>query len=79
MSGASRKLSSLDASFLYLETPEMPMHVGSIAIFRRSCGLRPLPRRCSANFSPEMRRASGLTSRPIVYRNGRLSYQDHIR
>jgi WS/DGAT/MGAT family acyltransferase len=33
MSGA-KKLSSMDASFLYLETPEMPMHVGSIAIFR---------------------------------------------
>jgi len=30
----SSKLSSLDASFLYLETPEMPMHVGSMAIFR---------------------------------------------
>jgi WS/DGAT/MGAT family acyltransferase len=34
MSAAPKKLSSLDASFLYLETPEMPMHVGSIAIFR---------------------------------------------
>jgi WS/DGAT/MGAT family acyltransferase len=34
MSGIGRKLSSLDASFLYLETPEMPMHVGSMAIFR---------------------------------------------
>jgi len=32
--GAGKKLSSLDASFLYLETPEMPMHVGSMAIFR---------------------------------------------
>jgi diacylglycerol O-acyltransferase len=31
---ASKKLSSMDASFLYLETPEMPMHVGSMAIFR---------------------------------------------
>jgi hypothetical protein len=30
----ARKLSSTDASFLYLETPEMPMHVGSMAIFR---------------------------------------------
>jgi diacylglycerol O-acyltransferase / wax synthase len=30
----ARKLSSVDASFLYLETPEMPMHVGSMAIFR---------------------------------------------
>jgi len=32
--GNGKKLSSLDASFLYLETPEMPMHVGSMAIFR---------------------------------------------
>jgi len=30
----ARKLSSMDASFLYLETPEMPMHVGSMAIFK---------------------------------------------
>ncbi len=34
MNEASKKLSSMDASFLYLETPEMPMHVGSMAIFR---------------------------------------------
>ena len=32
--GDGKKRSSLDASFLYLETPEMPMHVGSMAIFR---------------------------------------------
>ena len=31
---ALRKLSTVDASFLYLETPEMPMHVGSMAIFK---------------------------------------------
>jgi WS/DGAT/MGAT family acyltransferase len=30
----ARKLSAMDASFLYLETPEMPMHVGSMAVFR---------------------------------------------
>src|SRR6267142_1352844 len=30
----AKKLSSMDASFLYLETPEMLMHVGSMAIFR---------------------------------------------
>jgi WS/DGAT/MGAT family acyltransferase len=30
----AKKLTSMDASFLYLETPEMPMHVGSMAIFR---------------------------------------------
>src|SRR6201747_2401514 len=34
MAEASKKLSSMDASFLYLETPEMPMHVGSMAVFR---------------------------------------------
>jgi len=34
MSTAAKKLSSMDASFLYLETPETPMHVGSMAIFR---------------------------------------------
>jgi WS/DGAT/MGAT family acyltransferase len=34
MADAGKKLSSMDASFLYLETPEMPMHVGSMAIFR---------------------------------------------
>src|SRR3982075_2597644 len=32
--GDAKKLPSMDASFLYLETPEMPMHVGSMAIFR---------------------------------------------
>src|SRR5436190_17251718 len=34
----AKKLSSMDASFLYLETPEMPMHVGSMAIFRLKDG-----------------------------------------
>ena len=38
MSNAPRQLSSVDASFLYLETPEMPMHVGSMAIFRLKDG-----------------------------------------
>lgn len=28
------KLSSMDAAFLYLETPEMPMHVGSLSMFQ---------------------------------------------
>jgi diacylglycerol O-acyltransferase / wax synthase len=36
----ARKLSAMDASFLYLETPEMPMHVGSMAIFRLPEGYR---------------------------------------
>lgn len=32
--GQAVRLSSLDASFLYIETPEMPMHVGSLSIFQ---------------------------------------------
>jgi diacylglycerol O-acyltransferase len=36
--GNAKKLSSMDASFLYLETPEMPMHVGSMAIFKLKDG-----------------------------------------
>jgi diacylglycerol O-acyltransferase / wax synthase len=32
--GQAVRLSSLDASFLYIETPEMPMHVGSLALFQ---------------------------------------------
>jgi diacylglycerol O-acyltransferase / wax synthase len=32
--GQAVRLSSLDASFLYIETPEMPMHVGSLSLFQ---------------------------------------------
>ena len=32
--GEAVKLSTLDAAFLYLETPEMPMHVGSLSMFQ---------------------------------------------
>lgn len=32
--GQAIRLSSLDASFLYIETPEMPMHVGSLSLFQ---------------------------------------------
>ena len=30
----------LDAAFLYLETPEMPMHVGSLHLYERPAGAR---------------------------------------
>jgi WS/DGAT/MGAT family acyltransferase len=60
MSGA-KKLSSLDASFLYYETPEMPMHVGSIAIFR-------LPDGYAGNFFEDFKAmiASRLHIAPIL-------------
>src|SRR6478735_3883335 len=57
----AKKLSSLDASFLYLETPEMPMHVGSMAIFR-------LPEDYKGNFFEEFKAmiASRLHIAPIL-------------
>ncbi|MBR0934604.1 wax ester/triacylglycerol synthase family O-acyltransferase [Bradyrhizobium jicamae] len=57
----ARKLSSLDASFLYLETPEMPMHVGSMAIFR-------LPEGYKGDFFEEFKAmiASRLHIAPIL-------------
>ncbi|ANW03559.1 WS/DGAT/MGAT family O-acyltransferase [Bradyrhizobium icense] len=57
----AKKLSSLDASFLYLETPEMPMHVGSMAIFR-------LPEGYEGDFFEEFKAmiASRLHVAPIL-------------
>src|ERR1700742_4747964 len=59
--GDAKKLSSMDASFLYLETPEMPMHVGSMAIFR-------LPEGYQGDFFEEFKEmiASRLHLAPIL-------------
>jgi WS/DGAT/MGAT family acyltransferase len=35
-----KQLSGLDASFLYLETPEMPMHVGALHLFELPTGYK---------------------------------------
>lgn len=35
-----RQLSGLDASFLYLEKPEMPMHVGAMVLLELPAGYR---------------------------------------
>jgi WS/DGAT/MGAT family acyltransferase len=61
MGQAVRKLSSIDAAFLYLETPEMPMHVGSIAVFR-------LPKDYKGNFFEDFKAmiASRLDLAPIL-------------
>jgi diacylglycerol O-acyltransferase len=37
---AMKQLSGLDASFLYIETPEMPMHVGALHVFELPAGFR---------------------------------------
>lgn len=38
--GAMQQLSGLDATFLYLETPQMPMHVGALHVFELPAGFR---------------------------------------
>ena len=35
-----KQLSGLDASFLYLETPEMPMHVGALHLYELPAGYK---------------------------------------
>src|SRR5262249_9731608 len=35
-----KQLSGLDASFLYLETPEMPMHVGALNVYELPAGYK---------------------------------------
>src|SRR5215212_9783168 len=47
-----KQLSGLDASFLYLETPEMPMHVGALHLFE-------LPASYKGNFAADLRRHLG--------------------
>ncbi len=58
-----KQLSGLDASFLYLETAEMPMHVGALHLFE-------LPRSYRGNFVADMRRhvASRLPLAPALRR-----------
>ncbi|HMO44566.1 MAG TPA: wax ester/triacylglycerol synthase family O-acyltransferase [Rubrivivax sp.] len=56
-------LSSLDASFLHLETPEMPMHVGSLMLFE-------LPERYQGDFYEDVKAMIGkrLHVAPILGR-----------
>jgi diacylglycerol O-acyltransferase / wax synthase len=35
-----KQLSGLDATFLYLETPEMPMHVGALHVLELPAGAK---------------------------------------
>jgi WS/DGAT/MGAT family acyltransferase len=58
-----KQLSGLDASFLYLETAEMPMHVGALHLFE-------LPRSYRGHFVADMRRhiASRLPLAPALRR-----------
>jgi len=58
-----KQLSGLDATFLYLETPEMPMHVGALNIYELPAGHR-------GSFVPPLRRhlAERLPLTPVLRR-----------
>lgn len=58
-----KQLSGLDASFLYIETPEMPMHVGALHVFELPAGAR-------GRFVNALRRhiAARLPAAPVLRR-----------
>src|SRR5438128_1170106 len=58
-----KQLSGLDASFLYMETPQMPMHVGALHMFE-------LPPSYKGNFAVDLRRhmATRLPLAPALRR-----------
>ncbi|WP_280156183.1 wax ester/triacylglycerol synthase family O-acyltransferase [Piscinibacter sp. XHJ-5] len=58
-----KQLSGLDASFLYMETPEMPMHVGALHVFELPAGYK-------GDFVADMRRhmAARLPLAPALRR-----------
>ncbi len=58
-----KQLSGLDASFLYLETPEMPMHVGALHVLE-------LPEGYKGRFVRDLRKhiASRLQAAPVLRR-----------
>lgn len=58
-----KQLSGLDATFLYLETPEMPMHVGALHLFELPSGTR-------GRFATRLREhvASRLPVTPVLRR-----------
>ncbi|HYF41340.1 MAG TPA: wax ester/triacylglycerol synthase domain-containing protein [Ramlibacter sp.] len=64
-----RSLSGLDATFLYLETPQTPMHVGSLHLCELPKGLRevsgaPCRPTCASACTWLRSSASGSPSRP---------------
>ena len=58
-----QQLSGLDATFLYLETPQMPMHVGALHVLELPAGYR-------GRFVADLRRhlASRLEAAPVLRR-----------
>ena len=84
-----RHLSALDALFLQLETPETPMHVGSLMLLRRPTSRRDAYRAIRAHLQSRIHLAPIFTHRlasmpgdittPAWLRAGPLDFDYHVR
>ena len=67
-----KSLSGLDATFLYLETPETPMHVGSLNLYELPAGFKG-----SFHKAVKIREQHEFSSVPtlMVFKGGQVQYQ----
>ena len=83
------RLSAVDASFLYLEQPRTPMHVGAVGIFRaparrvrlRAPGRRLVERRLVAvpRYRQKVRHVPGELARPVWVDDADFDVAFHVR
>jgi WS/DGAT/MGAT family acyltransferase len=82
------RLSAVDASFLYLEQPKTPMHVGSVGIFRTPGGgfdydrlVETVERRLAAvpRYRQKVRHVPGELARPVWVDDGDFDVAFHVR
>ena len=82
------RLSAVDASFLYLEQPRTPMHVGAVAIFRAPEGgfdydnlVETVERRLvrAPRYRQRVRRVPGNLARPVWVDDGDFDVAFHVR
>jgi WS/DGAT/MGAT family acyltransferase len=85
-----KQLSGLDATFLYLESPEMPMHVGSLCLYELPAGFKgDFAARLRAHIKKRMHLAPLFSNRlhfppfdighPVWLHDPKVDLQYHIR
>ena len=82
------RLSAVDASFLYLEQPRTPMHVGAVGIFRAPAGgfdyerlVETVERRLVAvpRYRQKVRHVPGELARPVWVDDADFDVAFHVR
>ena len=61
----NRRLTSLDAAFLYLERKECPMHIGSTSVFESRLNLKDVTKHIEDRLHLIPRYLQKVTSRPV--------------